>query len=211
MIKIPHYSTLPPKLKTAVNKAHYADTLCPPKDKIFRAFYTHPLHDTKVIILGQEPVSTSRTANGLAFGHDIRKVGPVPSTLKNIFKERNKSISTIVPPDYTLESWAQQGVLLLNTRLTTEIGKVNAHKNLGWEQIVTDFIQELDKECRYKVYMLWGKDAQAYKKYIDTDYNLVLEATHPSPFSAHRGFFGCDHFAEANDYLGRRGRGEIIW
>ena len=132
------------------------------------------------------------------------------ASLRNIISECKESTGSFCG-DTTLESWAKQGVLLLNTRLTTLEGKPLAHKNIGWEQIVTDFLKELDETVRYKVYMLWGTEAQSYREFLDDKENLILESSHPSPFNVSKGFSGCDHFAEANDYLECRGRGGITW
>ena len=210
MVNIPHFSTLPPQLKTAINRAHYQGILCPPKDKIFHPFYTHNLNQTKVIIIGQEPYNEPDKANGLAFGYSRYYKGKVTGSLKNIIKEVTDSTGDFTS-DTGLENWAKQGVLLLNTRLTTEINKVNAHKKLEWEQILKQFIKELDDKVRYKVYMLWGSEAQSLIPFIYSTDNLILTAAHPSPASAHKGFFGCDHFEEANMYLERRERGAIKW
>lgn len=206
----PHFSELPPLLKTAINQGHYTRTLCPNKEAIFHAFYHFYAENTKVVILGQDPYHTPGKANGLAFGHNPYYGGPVNASLKNVFKECLESAGQCTA-DPTLTTWAQQGVLLLNTKLTTLEGRPNAHKNIGWEEVVTDYLKKLDKVCRYKVYMLWGREAQSYREHLDERNNLILEAAHPSPFSARRGFFGCDHFAAANDYLERKGRGKIEW
>lgn len=215
-MKIPHYSELPAELKSAINLAHYSGTLCPQKDKIFHAFYTHRLQDTRVVILGQDPYHTPGKANGLAFGYNSRFAGKPDASLRNIIKECTDSHGSFCG-DISLESWARQGVLLLNTKLTTIEGKPNAHKNLGWEQVVTTFLQELNKECRNTVWLLWGADAHSFSHLIDTTKHLVIKTTHPSPFSAYKpagdvpAFIGSDCFSEANDYLERRGRGCIDW
>lgn len=201
----PHFSNLPTKLKTAINQAVYSRVLCPPKSQIFQAFYTHPLKETKVVIIGSEPMHIAGESSGLAFGRN--KTNPTTTNIINEVKESTGSFCG----DITLKNWATQGVLLLNTRLTTEHCKKNAHVNLGWEEVLVEFLKELDSHVLNKVYLLWGNEAQQFQDSLDNTDNLILATSHPSPASAHKGFIGCDHFAEANDYLDRRGRGGIIW
>jgi uracil-DNA glycosylase len=207
-VNTPHFSTLPAPLKTAINLAHYKGSLCPRKEDIFQAFYQFKPEQTKVIIVGPEPHPNSYTATGLAFGYRKAPVGPISSTYRNILTEVKDSVGQMAVPDPTLKVWAKQGVLLLNTRLTTEHLKSNSHQNLGWEQVVTDYLKELDQLVRYKVYIGWGEEAHALLETVNKNQNLVLLGPHPSNTDM---FLGCDHFAEANDFLERRGRGGIVW
>jgi len=214
-MRVPHFSTLPHQLKTAINQANYRDTLCPQKELLFRAFHRSALEDTKVVILNSEPSNLRGKSNGLAFAQR-KHTETATAILKNIFKEVRASVGSCTE-DVTLESWASQGVLLINLRLSVLEGRPNSHKNLEWEQVIIEFLKELDELCRYKVYMLWGKEPQGIESELDAENNLILKASHPAPFSAKRStdeitsFVGCDHFAEANEYLARRGKGEIKW
>ena len=207
-VNIPHFSTLPAQLKTAINLAYYRGTLCPAKAEIFQAFYQFKPSDTKVVIIGREPYANQKIATGLAFGYPARPVSPFSSTFQSLIEEVKDSAGKMAVPDHTLKCWAKQGVLLINSCLTTEHSKVNSHRNIGWEQVVTDYLKELDQLVRYKVYIGWGEEAQAILSTVDKQKNLVLTGAHPSNITEFRG---CDHFAEANDYLERRGRGGIIW
>lgn len=210
-----------PDLHSLHERGHYAlissiaeadknNTLCPPTSNIFKAFHLSPLENTKVVILGQDPYHTPGKASGIAFGYRQGYDGPIDSSLYNIMTEVANDMNQAVT-DITLESWAKQGVLLLNTRLTTEQGRPLAHKGLGWEEEIGYFLERLGDSIGPHVYMLWGKEAQGYRKYINSKYNLVLETSHPCKFSAHRGFLGCKHFSQANQWLKDNGREEIIW
>lgn len=205
---LPSKHTIGQPLLDAIEKDR--DILCPRPDDIFKAFEITPLNDIKVVILGQDPYHTPGKASGLAFGYHPEYEGPVDSSLQNIMQEVLRSSGQEVI-DLSLESWAKQGVLLLNTRLTTVLGKPLAHAGLGWENEIGWFIERIGDTNAPHVYMLWGREAQGYKKFINKDYNLVLEASHPCAFSAHHSFNGCDHFAIANNFLAKHGRGEIKW
>ena len=215
-MNIPHFSELPHKLKTAINIAHYDGTLCPSKDLIFHAFYRCKLEDIKVVIIGQEPYNIVNKSNGLAFGYNRYYRGQPEAALANIIKEVEESTGSFCG-DLTLQKWAEQGVLLINTRLTTVAGKINPHLNLGWEQVVTDFLQELAKSNRNTVWLLWGGESQSFAEKITNINGLVIKTTHPSPFSASKpvgdipAFTGSDCFAETNDFLERRGKEGIKW
>ncbi|MCI0528558.1 MAG: uracil-DNA glycosylase, partial [Nitrospira sp.] len=176
-------------------------TVYPPPGRIFYALQMTPFDEVKVVILGQDPYHGAGQAMGMAFSVP-EGVTPPPS-LRNIFKEIEKDVYNgkrqKFSPDLT--RWAKQGVLLLNVVLTVEEGKANSHRTLGWQQITDQIIQKLSQERDHLVFILWGAHAQAKKEFIDSTKHLVLEAPHPSPLSAKRGFFGSRHFSQANQYL----------
>ena len=182
-----------------------------PKDsQIFRAFDLCPFDEVKVVILGQDPYPTRGHAHGLCFSvePDVR---PFPKSLNNIFKEIKDDLGKPVPPDGNLERWAKQGVLLLNTVLTVEEGKPDSHKGLGWEKFTDAVIQKINSEKADVVFMLWGSKAIAKAEMIDSSRHLILKSVHPSPLSAHRGFYGCKHFSKANDFLRMLEKTVIDW
>ena len=174
------------------------------------ALLTDP-KDVKVVILGQDPYHDPSQPHGLAFS--VQKGVPPPPSLRNIFQELVKDISGFERPKHgNLESWARQGVLLLNTILTVVPNKPLSHGHLDWHLLARACLDHLQRiHQKNLVFMLWGKHAQAFAKGIDRSKHLVLEATHPSPLSASRGFFGCKHFSKANEYLKQNGRDTIDW
>jgi len=181
----------------------------PPGKHIFAAFDATPLAQVKVVILGQDPYHGPGQAHGLCFS--VLPHVPVPPSLLNIYKEINSDLG-ITPPDHGyLLPWATQGVLLLNSVLTVEQGKPGSHQNQGWEGFTDEVIRVLNQECERLVFLLWGSYAQAKGKVIDPRRHRVLKAPHPSPLSAHRGFFGCQHFSKTNEYLSRNGKTPIDW
>lgn len=185
----------------------------PPKDQVYRAVDLCPLEKAKVIIIGQDPYHRPNQANGLAFS--VNKETPLPPSLKNIFKELKNDLG-IECSHGDLSRWAKQGVLLLNTVLTVEEGKPGSHYNLGWEKFTDGLIRALNERpvtdpSKALIFVLWGKKAQDKKKYIDNPPHYVLEAPHPSPFSANNGFFGCRHFSKINDILLKMGKRPIDW
>lgn len=184
--------------------------LCPEAKDIFKAFNINPLSETKIVILGQDPYHTRGKANGLAFGYNQDYKGPLNSSLENIIREVYTDTGQTVD-NLSLVPWAKQGVLLINTRLTTEVGKPLAHKGMGWEREIGFFLERLGDSLSPHVYMLWGREAQSYKKFINNGYNLILEASHPCKFSAHISFQGCRHFSKANEFLRKHGKEEIKW
>lgn len=185
------------------------DNLCPPVDYIFAAFSGISLENLNVVILGQDPYHTGGKASGLAFGYHPAYMGPIDSSLKNILNEVETSCGKRWT-DVSLRSWRAQGVLLLNTRLTTETGKPLAHKNIGWEKEISKTLSSLQSAAPH-VYMLWGKEAQSFAHLIDQTNHLVLTASHPCSYSAHKGFIGCQHFRKANEFLSKNGRKPILW
>jgi len=185
-------------------------TIFPPKEQIFRAFELCPWEDVKVVILGQDPYPTKGHANGLCFSV-AADVKPLPKSLNNIFKERKTDLQIPDLPNGNLEHWAKQGVLLLNSVLTVEEGSPDSHKNWGWEQFTDAVIAQIANEKTNIVFMLWGAKAQKKASQIAASKHLILNAVHPSPLAAHRGFFGCKHFSKTNAFLRMVGAHEIQW
>ncbi|MFP4078255.1 MAG: uracil-DNA glycosylase [Candidatus Izemoplasmataceae bacterium] len=190
-----------------VNAAYQAKTVYPPKEKVFRAFELTPLEDVKIVILGQDPYHQPSQANGLAFS--VEKDAQVPPSLKNIFKELNQDLNLPMPSVGDLSPWAKEGVLLLNTTLTVEDSKPASHRHFGWEAFTDEVIRALSEHEKPKVFMLWGAHAKAKASRIDASRHRILKAPHPSPLSAHRGFFGCRHFSKANAFLKESGRAPV--
>lgn len=175
----------------------------------FHALEATPLDQVKVVIIGQDPYHQPGQAHGLCFS--VRPGVRIPPSLVNIYKELHSDLG-IEPANHGyLEHWARQGVLLLNAVLTVELGKANAHQGRGWETFTDRIIQLVNDQCEPVVFMLWGSYAQRKGACIDTRRHLVLKAPHPSPLSAHRGFFGCRHFSRANEWLAQHGRTPIDW
>ena len=183
-------------------------TIYPPKKEIFKAFELTAPENTKVIILGQDPYHNFNQANGLCFSVNEKQL--LPPSLKNIFKELEDDLGIKNYKHGDLSSWAKQGVLLMNTSLTVEKGKPGSHLKFGWEQLTDQVIRSFNKKKKI-VFMLWGKSAAKKKKLIDEDKHFILEASHPSPFSCHKGFFGCNHFRRCNNFLKTSGKEEINW
>lgn len=175
----------------------------------FAAFNETPLENVKVVILGQDPYHGPRQAHGLCFS--VRPEIAIPPSLKNIYKEMESDLGIKQPLHGHLTHWAQQGVLLLNATLTVEAGKAGSHQGKGWEQFTDQAIAILNENGNGLVFMLWGSYAQKKGAFIDTKKHLVLRAPHPSPLSAHRGFLGCRHFSQANEYLKAQGKQVIDW
>ncbi|BBD81247.1 uracil-DNA glycosylase [Aerosticca soli] len=181
----------------------------PPGPDIFAAFDHTPFDAVRVVILGQDPYHGPGQAHGLCFS--VRPGVPVPPSLVNIFKEIERDLG-IAPPDHgCLIPWADRGVLLLNAVLTVEQGKPGSHQGKGWEGFTDAAIEALVREREGLVFMLWGAYAQQKGRLVDPRRHLVLKAPHPSPLSAHRGFFGCGHFSKANRYLAERGLEPVDW
>ncbi|WP_251978263.1 uracil-DNA glycosylase [Salinicola avicenniae] len=175
----------------------------------FRAFDLTPLEQVRVVILGQDPYHGPNQAHGLCFS--VRPGVPAPPSLKNLYKELATDVGTTPVNHGFLESWAQQGVMLLNSVLTVEQGNAGSHRNRGWETFTDRAIQVINEQCEGVVFLLWGSYAQKKASFVDRQRHLVLHAPHPSPLSAHRGFFGKRHFSQANAFLSGRGRGAIEW
>ena len=178
-----------------------------PKD-IFKSLELTSFQSVKVVILGQDPYHGPNQAHGLAFS--VKKNVPIPPSLKNIFKEISEDLHSNKRLSGDLTNWAKQGVLLLNTCLTVFPGRPGSHANLGWQKFTDSIIDAVDKKDNV-VFLLWGSYAQKKKDLLLNKNNLVLEAPHPSPLSAHRGFFGCKHFSKANEFLRKNKIKEIDW
>ena len=188
----------------------YRTTQCfPPAGQIFRAFDLCPFDKVRVVIIGQDPYHDVNQAHGLCFS--VQDGIPAPPSLVNIYKELNRDLGKPIPTSGNLTHWAEQGVLLLNATLTVEAHKAGSHQGKGWEELTDAAIQALNKQRENIVFMLWGSYAQRKGKYIDRKKHLVLEAVHPSPLSAYRGFIGCGHFSQANNYLQQLGLPPIQW
>ena len=197
------------KIKEFVSEEYETKTIYPPRDEIFNAFKFTPLANVKVVILGQDPYHEAGQAHGLAFSTPDGR--PIPRSLKNIFKEINEEYDYPIPESGCLEKWAEQGVFLLNTVLTVEDGNANSHSKCGWQTFTDNVIGILNNQKQPIVFMLWGKQAEKKKELITNPNHLVLITSHPSPFSARRGFFGCNHFRLANEFLKENKKEEIDW
>lgn len=181
----------------------------PPGPKIFAAFEETPFDKVKVVILGQDPYHGPGQAHGLSFSvpPGIR----FPPSLLNILKELKSDLGYDMPENGTLTHWAHEGVLLMNSVLTVEEGKAAAHQGKGWEHFTDAAIAALNEEKKHLVYILWGSYAQKKASFVDHKHNLVIESVHPSPLSAHRGFFGSKPFSKTNAYLKSHGIKPIDW
>ena len=184
-------------------------TIYPRGSLIFNAMNSTPFDQVKVVILGQDPYHGPGQAHGLCFS--VPKGVTPPPSLVNIFKEIEQDLEITLPNHGCLQSWADQGVLLLNSVLTVEKHKAASHKGRGWEQFTDTIISNLNEQRKNLVFLLWGSYAQQKGKYIDRERHLVLKSPHPSPLSAHRGFFGNGHFSKANAYLKKNGIEPIAW
>lgn len=181
----------------------------PPGKFIFNAFNYTPLPKVKVVILGQDPYHGPGQAHGLSFS--VPDGIKTPPSLVNIFKEIKSDLGKPIPPSGNLERWANQGVLLLNAILTVRAEEAASHRNLGWEKFTDAVIQTVSKQQTHVVFLLWGRFAHEKAALIDQNKHLVLKAAHPSPLSAHNGFFGCKHFSMANEWLLEKGITTIEW
>lgn len=203
----PYFKTL-----TDAVRREYSDPalkVYPPAGKIFAAFDTTPFDKVKVVIIGQDPYHGPGQANGLCFS-----VSPgieVPPSLRNIFQEIHDDTGVPVPASGDLSRWARQGVLLLNASLTVREHQPKSHSGIGWETFTDAAVHALAEKREHLVFLLWGSDAIRKGSFIDRNRHLVLTAPHPSPLSAYRGFFGCRHFSQANEYLKAHGETPIEW
>ena len=178
-------------------------------DDIFNAFHLTPLKDVKVVILGQDPYHNDGQAHGLCFS--VKPDVEVPPSLVNIYKELQDDLGCRIPNNGYLVKWAKQGVLMLNTVLTVRAHQANSHRGIGWEQFTDAVIRAVDAQDRPIVFLLWGRPAQMKKSMLHNPKHLILEAPHPSPLSAYRGFFGCKHFSQTNAFLEKNGLAPIDW
>lgn len=198
------------KLSAFLRQEYSSQTIYPLKPQVFSAFDHTPLDQIKVVIIGQDPYHGPHQANGLCFS--VQPQVSIPPSLQNIFKEIQTDLPHTPPPkNGDLTRWADQGVLLLNNTLTVRAHQAGSHRGQGWEEFTTHMIELINDQCLGIVYLLWGRDARNKKSMIDSEKNLILEAPHPSPLSAHNGFFGCRHFSQANAYLALQGKEPIVW
>lgn len=197
------------QLAEYVKSEYRNSTVFPQPTHIFRAFDACPYNQVKVVILGQDPYHGEGQANGLAFS--VNEGVPFPPSLLNIYKEILADVGKPIPSTGGLERWSQQGVLLLNATLTVEAHKAGSHQGRGWEEFTDAVVTFLAEDKQDLVFLLWGAYAIKKGEMIDRNKHLVLEAPHPSPLSAHRGFFGCNHFSKANVYLQMAGKDPIEW
>jgi uracil-DNA glycosylase len=206
------------KLAKFVEGEYLKNRVYPHPENIFRAFSLCPFNDVKVVIIGQDPYHGERQANGLCFS--VSENISIPPSLRNIYKEiglkqfyiENRSPEKIKKQIFLngdLSRWAKQGVLLLNSILTVRAGEPGSHQKKGWEEFTDVVVRKLSDEKEHIVFILWGNYAKKKGEIIDRKKHLVLESSHPSPFSAHKGFFGCKHFSKTNTYLKKWGKGEI--
>lgn len=196
-------------LSQSVKEAYLSSTVYPTPKNVFNAFTLCPFDQVKVVILGQDPYHGPGQAHGLSFS--VPEGVRTPPSLLNIYKEIRADVGTDVPKSGNLERWAKQGVLLLNATLTVEAGNAGSHQGLGWEQFTDAVIKTISDQKEHVVFLLWGSYARSKAPLIDQTKHLILEAPHPSPLSAHRGFLGCKHFSQANAYLENVGIERIEW
>jgi uracil-DNA glycosylase len=199
------------ELTDAFSSEYHNNVCYPPQHLIFSAFDHCSFENTKVVIIGQDPYHGEGEANGLCFS--VNDGIRIPPSLRNIYREMNDDLGTIfLPTSGNLESWAKQGVLLLNASLTVRKDTPNSHKHLKWNLFTDAVIQKLSEEKEQLVFLLWGNFAQKKGSKIDRNKHLVLESGHPSPMSANQGkWFGNKHFSQANAYLKKEGKSEISW
>ena len=192
-----------------VKQEYASGEVFPAGRNIFRAFDKCPFEKLKVVIIGQDPYHGDGQANGLCFS--VNEGVPFPPSLKNIFKEVSDDIGVPVPRSGELDRWAEQGVLMLNAVLTVRAHNAASHAGHGWERFTDAVVKAIAERKQGVVYMLWGSYAQRKGAIADPKQNLILHAVHPSPLSAYRGFFGCKHFSQANNYLISLGKDPIVW
>ena len=193
-----------------VQSEYSTHVVYPPSDKIFDALHLTPLHEVRVVILGQDPYHEPNQAHGLCFSvQESQK--ELPPSLVNICRELHDDVGCRMPDNGCLECWAKQGVLLLNTVLTVRAHQANSHRGHGWEEFTDAILEAVNRQDRPIVNMLWGSQAQSKMAMLTNPKHLILTAPHPSPLSAYRGFFGCRHFSKCNEFLVRNGEKPINW
>ncbi|MGM0896846.1 MAG: uracil-DNA glycosylase [Bacillota bacterium] len=195
------------ELREFLKQEYAGQTVFPPKENIWNAFEHTAYKDVKAVILGQDPYHGPNQAHGLSFS--VQPGVAHPPSLRNIFKELEDDIGCQKPVDGTLTKWSDQGVLMLNTVLTVRKGQAHSHQKKGWEQFTDEVIRKLSARKEPVIFILWGKPAQTKKRLIDTGRHDIIEAPHPSPLSAHRGFFGSRPFSKVNKLLQSRGEEPI--
>ncbi len=201
----PYYS----ELYRFIKEEYSNYVVYPNTDDIFNAFHLTPLNEVKVVIIGQDPYHNVGQAHGLCFS--VKPEVEIPPSLLNIYKELNEDLGLRIPNNGYLVSWAKQGVLLLNTVLTVRAHQANSHQGHGWEEFTDAVIHAVNAIDRPIVFLLWGRPAGLKKPMLTNPKHLILEAPHPSPLSAYRGFFGCKHFSKTNEFLKVNGLTPIDW
>ena len=208
-------------LKPEFSKPYYAELfkfvkneyatrqIFPPADDIFNAFHLTPLHEVKVVILGQDPYHNDGQAHGLCFS--VKPDVDIPPSLVNIYQELHDDLGCYIPNNGYLTKWAKQGVLMLNTVLTVRAHQANSHRGMGWEQFTDAAIRILNEQDRPIVFILWGSPAQKKAQMLNNPKHLILKAPHPTPLSAYRGFFGSRPFSQTNEFLVKNGLEPIDW
>ena len=201
----PYYRELYKKVK----EEYATHMIFPPSNEVFSAFELTPLADVKVVILGQDPYHNVGQAHGLCFS--VKPDVEIPPSLVNIYKELHDDLGCYIPNNGYLVKWAKQGVLMLNTVLTVRAHQANSHRGIGWEEFTDAAIRILNEQDRPIVFLLWGRPAQMKKAMLNNPKHLILEAPHPSPLSAYRGFFGSKPFSQTNAFLEKNGLTPIDW
>lgn len=203
--KKPYYKALYEFVKQEYNTTQ----VFPPAEDIFNAFHLTPLSEVKVVIIGQDPYHNIGQAHGLCFS--VKPDVEIPPSLVNIYQELHDDLGCRIPNNGYLVKWAKQGVLMLNTVLTVRAHNANSHKGKGWEEFTDAAIRALNNQDRPIVFILWGRPAQMKKSMLNNPNHLILEAPHPSPLSAYRGFFGSKPFSKTNQFLEKHGMDAIDW
>ncbi|MCO6499758.1 MAG: uracil-DNA glycosylase [Vicingus serpentipes] len=206
------------ELKQFLLKEKFSNTVFPPSKFIFNAFNSTPFSEVKVVLLGQDPYHSFEVINNVSIPHAHglcfsipREAKKIPPSLQNIYKEIHNDLGLPIANHGDLSTWAKQGVLMLNATLTVRKHEAGSHQKKGWEQFTDAAIQQLSEQKEGLVFLLWGRFAQNKESLIDSNKHFILKAAHPSPFSAHNGFFGCQHFSKTNEILKRKGLKEIDW
>lgn len=204
-LKKPYYL----KLRDFLKKEYAEKAIYPNMHDIFNAFHFTPFEEVKVVLLGQDPYHGPDQAHGLSFS--VNPSIQIPPSLNNIFKELKSDLGCRVPNNGHLVNWAKQGVLLLNTVLTVQAGVAHSHRGKGWETFTDQIISHINERSKPAVFILWGRPAQQKIKLINTEKHRVIQAPHPSPLSAHRGFFGSKPFSKTNAFLQEIGEEPLVW
>ncbi len=202
----PYFEQIPLHIKTEKSQGKI---IYPPGSLLFNAFNTTPFSTVKVVILGQDPYHGAGQAHGLCFS--VQNGVPPPPSLLNIFKELQDDIGVTIPNHGNLTHWAAQGVFLLNASLSVRAGEPMSHSKIGWAQFTDTVIKTISEKKKNIVFLLWGKFAQEKRVLIDETKHCILRSVHPSPLSAHAGFFGCKHFSKTNEYLVSKGIDPVDW
>ena len=197
------------RLKKFLKSEKEIQIIYPAGNKIFSAFNLCPFNSVKIVIIGQDPYHGPKQANGLCFS--VSDGIKLPPSLQNIFKELKDDLDLEIPTSGNLEHWAEQGVLMLNATLTVRARQAGSHQKKGWEEFTDNVIRILSKEKENLIFLLWGRFAQNKAEIIDNEKHYILTAAHPSPFSAHSGFFGCRHFSKTNEILKKLNQKPIKW